>query len=514
MDKNYARVLLFSAFVVATCGLIYELIAGALASYLLGDSVTQFSTIIGTYLFAMGIGSYLSKFFHRNLLSVFVRVEILVGLVGGCSAAILFVLFDHVASFRVLLYSLVSITGILVGLEIPLLLRILKDELEFNDLVSKVLSLDYIGALIASLLFPLVLVPYLGLVRSGFMFGIINVLIAVWSLVVLKKDNTHFRFLKTSAILAAIFLTFGFVFSEKIVSFSEVQNYHENVIYSKNTKYQRLVITRSSLDLRLYLNGNLQFSSFDEYRYHESLVHPGLAAMIEKNPAKDSLRLLILGGGDGLAAREALKYPEIHSITLVDLDSQMTQLFSQNELLLDLNKNSMNDSRVSIVNDDAFQWVKKYGEDALKPKFDFVVIDLPDPSNFSIGKLYSNSFYRALRKILHRESFLVVQGTSPLIAKRSFWILNETIKSTGLKTFPYHVYVPSFGEWGFVLASTQDYEPPKRFPADLKYLDTNLVTNLFEFPKDMISVETDVNKLNNQILVRVFEQEWANYSNQ
>src|SRR6476469_6011817 len=169
-DRRIKLLLLVSVFAIATCGLIYELIAGTLASYLLGDSVTQFSTIIGAYLFAMGIGSFLSRFILRNEISMFIRVEMLVGLVGGCSAALLFVLFAQVNSFRVLLYAIVTIIGILVGLEIPLLLRILKDRLEFRDLVSQVFTFDYIGALLASLLFPLVLVPHLGLMRSGFLF--------------------------------------------------------------------------------------------------------------------------------------------------------------------------------------------------------------------------------------------------------------------------------------------------------------------------------------------------------
>ncbi|OYU59823.1 MAG: spermidine synthase, partial [Bradyrhizobium sp. PARBB1] len=166
--------LLASVFTIATCGLIYELIAGTLASYLLGDSGTQFSTVIGVYLFAMGVGSWISKFVKKDVLATFVRVEFLISLIGGFSAFILFSLFDQVASFRVLLYSMVFLTGSLVGLEIPLLLRLLKDELRFEDLVSRVLSLDYIGALAASLLFPLVLVPKLGLVRSAFLFGLLN----------------------------------------------------------------------------------------------------------------------------------------------------------------------------------------------------------------------------------------------------------------------------------------------------------------------------------------------------
>ena len=173
--------LLISVFVIASCGLVYELIAGTLASYLLGDSVTYFSTIIGTYLFAMGIGSYLSRYIGKGLVARFIRIELMVGVIGGSSAAILFVVFAYLESFRLILYAQVVIVGVLVGLEIPLLLRILKDKLQFKDLVSQVLTFDYLGALAVSLLFPLILAPRLGLVRTCFMFGILNVLVAVWT---------------------------------------------------------------------------------------------------------------------------------------------------------------------------------------------------------------------------------------------------------------------------------------------------------------------------------------------
>src|SRR5687768_3570178 len=175
MRISVQALLLFSVFVVATCGLIYELVAGTLASYLLGDSITQFSTIIGVYLFSMGIGSFLSRYFNKSLLTWFIRIELLVGLVGGFSAAILFLVFPLASSFRVILYAFVALTGILVGLEIPMLMRILKDKIEFKELVSRVFTFDYVGALLASLLFPLLLVPHLGLIRTSLFFGILNI---------------------------------------------------------------------------------------------------------------------------------------------------------------------------------------------------------------------------------------------------------------------------------------------------------------------------------------------------
>jgi spermidine synthase len=231
--------LLFSALVVASCGLVYELIAGTLASYLLGDSVTQFSTIIGAYLFAMGIGSWLSRYIDTALVDSFVRVEIVLGLVGGFSAAILFLIFTQVTQFRVALYSLVGIIGVLVGLEIPLLLRILQDEYPLADLVARVFAADYVGALIASLLFPLLLVPRLGLIRTSFLFGLLNVAVA-WLLLLRGRTSTPgLRFAgshRVAAGLAMLLLTVGFAYAENIMSLSEEGQYPGQAVFSRATR--------------------------------------------------------------------------------------------------------------------------------------------------------------------------------------------------------------------------------------------------------------------------------------
>jgi len=493
-------VLLFSVFVIATCGLVYELIAGALASYLLGDSVTQFSTVIGVYLFSMGIGSYLSKYVNKNLIGLFIQVELLIGLIGGFSAAILFVSFEYVSSFRILLYSLVSITGTLVGFEIPILMRILQSHFEFKDLVSKVFTFDYVGALLASLLFPLVLVPHLGLVRSAFMFGIFNVLVGIWALYLFKDEIPWVRLLRGTAFAVLISLAMGFVYSDRILSFAEAASYQDKVIYSKSSKYQRIVLTKSTDDFRLFLNGNLQFSSKDEYRYHEALVHVGLASL--KNPKT----ALVLGGGDGLAVREILKYPSIEEIVLVDLDSEMTDLFTKHEALSKLNSNALSSPKVRVINDDAFLWIKSNTQ-----KFDFIAVDFPDPSNFSVGKLYTNSFYRVLKTALAEKGVGAIQSTSPYVAKKSFWCVNSTLKSVGFKTTPYHVYVPAFGDWGYILISNEDFQLPQKYPEGLKFVTVELAQTFLVFPQDMMFDSTEINKLNNQILVRHFEQEWADY---
>ncbi len=500
-----SSILLFSVVVIATCGLIYELIAGTVASYLLGDSVTQFSTIIGCYLFAMGIGSWLSRYVTRNLITFFVKVEILVGAIGGSSAALLFMLFDHVASFRLLLYFIVGLIGILVGIEVPLLMRILKDKLEFNDLVSKVLAFDYIGALFASILFPLLLIPYLGLVKTGFLFGIMNVSVALWVLYSIEEHSPRSYLHKISAIAVMVCLTLGFAYSESLMGMAESGAYQGRIIFSESTPYQRIVITKVKRDLRLFLNGNLQFSSVDEYRYHEALVHPVLASLREPQ------QVLIIGGGDGLALREVLKYPSVKAVTLVDLDPEMTRLFSSNELLTDLNQQSLRSPKLKIINRDAFIWLKEMANAEDSASYDAIIIDLPDPSNYSIGKLYSLQFYRLMHAVLSPQGKLVVQSTSPLVARQSFWCVNNTLKAAGFATAPYHAYVPSFGEWGYVIAGNTPYRKPARYPNGLKYVSVETSNEMFHFPADMSRVDTLIQRLDDQALVRYFDKEWSEY---
>lgn len=493
--------LLLSVFVIATCGLIYELVAGTLASYLLGDSVTQFSTIIGVYLFSMGIGAYFSRFFRTNLLSWFIQVEILVGLVGGVSSSLLFLLFEEVSSFRIILYTMVSLTGTFVGLEIPLLMNILKGRYEFRDLVSKVFTFDYVGALLASIIFPLLLVPYLGLVRTSYFFGILNVAVAIVVCFRFAKEIRWATYLKAKSILVFVLLIAGFIYSDRIMSVAESMTYSEPVIFARSSPYQRIVLTKNKRELRLYLNGNLQFSSQDEYRYHESLVHP--AMMLSKRQAN----VLVLGGGDGMAVRELLKYPAVKQVTLVDLDKEVTRLFKQNTMLLQLNKSALLSPKVKVVNADAFQWLKQP-----HTPFDVLIVDFPDPSNYAVGKLYTNTFYKQLRSVLHEESIVVIQSTSPYVAPRSFWCVNQTLQSAGFFTLPYHTYVPSFGEWGYVIGSLQELtDQGQPLVPGLRYFSRTAFAQMCYFTQDMEQRKVAVNKLNNQVLVQYFEDEWSIY---
>ena len=495
-------ILLFiTVLLIAACGLIYELIAGTLASYLLGDSVLQFSTIIGCYLFAMGIGSALSRYINRGLAYRFVWIELLLGVVGGFSSALLFLAFAYTEGFQLLMYALVIVIGVLVGLEIPLLMRIVRGRYHFRDVIAHVLTFDYLGALGASLLFPILLVPYLGLVRSAMLFGIINVAVALWSTFLFANQLVKAPALRAVSCIVLCGLGIGLAQAKRITTAAEDNIYADEIIFARDTRYQHIVLTRFKDDIRLFLNSHLQFSSRDEYRYHEALIHPGLSAI----PAPR--RVLVLGGGDGLAVREILKYPQVGSIALVDLDPEMTRLFSTHPMLTALNQRSFSSPKVHITNADAFPWV-----DSNPDSFDFIVIDFPDPTNYSLGKLYTTAFYRAAARHLSAQGLMVVQSTSPMFARDSYWCIAETIKQAGLRTYPYHVYVPSFGEWGFVIAGYREYQPPTSLPAGLRFIDVRDLATLFQFPPDMAPLAMPPNRLNDQVLVRLYDQDWKDIS--
>ncbi|MFO1270894.1 MAG: polyamine aminopropyltransferase [Rubrivivax sp.] len=500
-------VLLASVFVIAACGLVYELAAGALASYLLGDSVLQFSTVIGAYLFAMGLGSALSRFLERQLVAHFLRIELLVGLVGGLMPAALFAAHGSLpatamASFRVLLYALVGLVGVLVGLEIPLVMRILKrhfrERYALKELVAQVLTFDYLGALVVALAFPLLFVPHLGLVRTGVFFGLLNAGVAVWALWLFRAGLRAWRAHALACAATVGVLVLAMAGADHLTTWAEDRFYGERVILRESSPYQRVVVTAGTGGVRLFLNGNLQFHSRDEYRYHEALVHPAMAAHGAPR------RVLVLGGGDGLALREVLKYPTVEQVTLVDLDAQVTRLFATEPMLVALNGGALSNPKVKVVNEDAFGWLEAHAE-----TFDVIVIDFPDPSNFSLGKLYTTSFYELVDQHLAASGYAVVQTTSPLVARRSFWTVVATLEAVGFATTPYHAHVPSFGEWGFVIAGRRPMRAPAALPPGLRFLTPEGWGALQQFPPDMARVEAEPNRLSDQRLVHLFEEEWG-----
>ena len=499
------RLILLSVLVVATCGLVYELISATMASYLLGDSVTQWSLVIGVYLSAMGLGSYLSKYVERQIHARFVTIQVGIALIGGFSAIALFLGFAYLDSVRPLLFGILLSVGTMVGLEIPLLMRIMQEGQTLKDLVARVLAFDYLGSLAASVLFPLALLPHLGMVRTSLLFGLLNAAVALWAVHAFAAQIRRLTWLRVQTLGAATLLFVAFVAGPQIEDFGESELYDFPVIFSKKTPYQRLTITRWEDDIRLYIDGNLQFSSTDEHRYHEALVHPGLA--VATAGGREGLRVLVLGGGDGLALRELLKSDAVARVDLVDLDPAMTELFSTHPVLAEINGRSFSDARVHVHNADAMEWLVMHRRAAGEP-FDLAVVDLPDPNNFSLGKLYTHSFYRLLRSQLRGTGVGVIQATSPYLAPRSYWCVVETLRAAGLNPLPYHAHVPAFGDWGFVLVSPSLVEAPRRVPdVPLRFLNDETLRSLFVFPSDLAPVEVGVNRLNDQLLVHYYEED-------
>ena len=499
---NRTPLLFLNVFIIATCGLVYELLAGTLASYVLGDSVTQFSLIIGIYLFALGVGAWLSRFIETKLARSFIEVELGVALLGGSSAPLLFLSFARLSYFHLVLYGVVFAIGVLVGLELPLLMRILKDQLDFKELVSRVLAFDYIGALVASLLFPLFLVPKLGLVRTSLLFGMLNAAIALWGTWLLRPLlGGGVGGLRVRACGVLLLLGIAVAKADVLTSLAEDGLFADDIIYARTTPYQRIVVTRNRAGYQLFLNGHLQFSSVDEYRYHEALVHPAMMS------AGAPRRVLILGGGDGLALREVLKHLSVQAVTLVDLDADMTRLSERFPALAELNGHAFEDRRVEVVNEDAMIWLEKPGV-----PYDAAILDFPDPNTLAVGKLYTTRFYRLLQKRLTPAAAVSIQCTSPLFARTSFWCIVKTVEAAGFAVKPYQVAVPSFGGiWGFALARRGPFEPPTQAPAGLRFLNDGVMPSLFVLSPDLQAVPVEINRLDNQVLVRYYDSEWKRW---
>lgn len=502
--------LLLTVFIAAVCGLVYELLAGTLSSYLLGDSVTQFSLVIGLFLTSMGIGSYLSKFIQGRLLERLIQIEFSVGAIGGSMAAVGFAAFAYTSAYVPILVGLVLLIGVLVGMEIPIVIRILRASRQLDVTLAQVMSLDYVGALLASLAFPFLILPELGLVRGGFLVGLLNVLIGLYLLYKVVSPTYAMRQLRAVGWFLSASMVVGIFGAERATQHFEDQLYQDEIIFAKSTQFQRVVVTRWRDDFRLYLNGHLQFSSTDEYRYHEALVHP---AMLSPGPRS---KVLILGGGDGMAAREALGFDGVEALKLVDLDGSVTELFRENPLLAELNQQALSDPRVQVINRDAMSYLETTDD-----IFDVVIIDLPDPSDTQLGKLYSKAFYDLVQRRLSPEGRLGIQATSPYRAREAFWSIVHTVEASTsgnpeaprrLKVHPYHTMVPSFGTWGFILAGRKPLRPTElQATPRARYLNNEILPGLFKFPTDMARIPSPVSSLNNPVVVTLYRDGYHQY---
>lgn len=467
------RVLLAGIAAVAGCGLIYELLIATVSSYLLGSSVTQFSISVGLFVGAMGLGSWLSQRITRGLLLWFAGLEMLLGLVGGVSATVLFWVYSLGIYYWPALIFFIAATGVIVGLELPLLVRVLNQYGELRQTIAGALSVDYAGSLLGSLLFPLVLLPSLGVTRTAFLVGLINLAVAAW-VTATFAPRLPVRPIYAACAAAGLLLGAGFWQAGRIHHLLEQRLYDDNIIYARQTPYQRIVLTRWRDDLRLYIDGNLQFSTTDEYRYHETLIHPALSAAASRR------NILVLGGGDGLAVREILRWPDAGRVTLVDLDPEMTRLGRNLPVLRRLNEEALHDRRVEIIHADAHRFLERDGR-----LWDVVVADLPDPNSEPLARLYSREFYRLAARRLARGGIFVTQATSPFFAREAFWCIVASAESAGLAVLPYHTYVPSFGDWGFVLMGRHRPSPSAAgWPAALRFLDPPMLPELTRFPLD------------------------------
>ena len=464
--QREAAALFAAALLAAVGGLIYELILGTAASYLIGDSVLSFSLATGITLFGMGVGSLAAARVRGNAAVVFAVNEILLGLVGGNSVLVLYAAFG-LTDLHWWVFTGASLAiGVLIGLEIPLLVKTFQSfgRRSSVELLSRILALDYFGALVASLVFPLVLLPQLGLMRGAYLVGALNVLVAM---VVLFQVDAPRKVLY-GGVAAALLLLALFVGASHLERSIDSRTYADPVVYYEQTEYQKIVLTSYDEDMRLYLNGQLQFSSLDEARYHETISAAAMTSV--RAPA----RVLILGGGDGLAAREVLRYPGVEHVTVVDIDPRMTELARTNPHLRRHNDDSLSDQRVEVVNADAFSFTADHDPGL----YDVVLVDLVDPSNERLAKLYSVEFYRQIDALLAPDGVMVTQATSSYFTPNAFSMVASTVAAgqPDRQIHPFSVNVPSFGEWGFVLStSSPDALLAGHLPDGLRYQSAELL---------------------------------------
>jgi len=428
-------------FATGCAGIVAEFVLSTLASYLLGNATLQWTLVMSLMLFAMGLGSRLSRHVTTRLLDRFIAVEFgLSALCASCAAAAYFGT-ALVGQAGAVIYGYATLIGLLIGMEIPLVARMNETYEALRTNIASVMEKDYYGALVGGLFFAFFALPKLGMTYTPIALGTVNFCVAsvlLWRYRGLLKQRV--RLTVGFWVLALGLVGLG-VAIRPIVLFGEQSQYRDRVILAEQTPYQRIVMTAWKGYHWLYLNSNVQFSTYDEERYHEPLVHPamGLAGSREQ--------VLVLGGGDGLAVRELTKYPDVRNITLVDLDPAMTRLARTHPALVEASGGSLDDARVRVVNADAGRFLKD--SDAV---FDVILIDLPDPKGPDLARLYSRGFYRLCAQHLSRDGVLVTQASSPLHAPRVFVCVQQTLRSAGFSVLPYHASIPTMGDWGWHLA--------------------------------------------------------------
>ncbi|MGC0330580.1 spermidine synthase [Streptomyces sp. SAI-170] len=467
-------------FVCAACGLVYELELVAFASYLMGDSVTQASVVLSVMVFAMGIGSLAAKRLRPRAAAGFGAVEAILALVGGCSAMALYAVFAWTGAWgglwaggpRALLVAFSLATGLLIGAEVPLLMELIQRirRQDAGGAVADLFAADYVGALVGGLAFPFLLLPLLGQLTSAMLTGAVNVVVGgALVLGLFRGDLTR----RARWLLVVTNLTVLGVLGAAAVLVDDFERAARQAVYGQEvrvalqTGVQEVVLTGGTggRPLDLFLDGRLRVSGHDERRYHEALVHPAMNG--------PHARVLVLGGGDGLATREVLRHRDVVQVDVVELDPAVVRLARNDPALAALNGHVYDDPRVHVSTADAFGWLRA----APSAAYDVIVADLPDPGITASAKLYSQEFYGLAHRALAPEGRLVVHAGPVTLRPRAFWTVDATLHAAGLATTPYRIDGHAAGfaagpdrtaeaartphDWGFLLAAA-DGPPPLR----------------------------------------------------
>ena len=527
-----SAVLALGIFLMGGIGLAYEYTFSKLASDLLGNSARQWAIVIAVMMLFMGIGADIQKYFRNdNLVDKLIMSEILLGLLGGAGPIVLLSAFGAAPDyFTVFEYMFVCGVGLLIGFEIPLVTRINEGyakNLQYN--LARVLKMDYLGAVCGALVWIFVLPKFFTLIEGALVLGMVSMGVAALTLFCFRDRVAYRKSLLTAIVVCAACSAVSITMVEGWTVHAEQRLFRDRILFSETSKFQHLVVTQSRTGtIKCYLNGYIQFSSDDEHIYHENLVHPAMSIA----PRRESV--LILGGGDGLALREVLKYPDVESVVLVDIDPMMTRVASENPIFKVLNHGSLTRARttvlasravsaggplevyapfrrsgrfreeakvadVQVMNIDAARFV----EDA-EGRFDVILLDFPDPNSLELAPLYSEQFYRVLGTKLAADGILALQSTSPYHAKEAFLCIGRTLRASGFSVVPYHDNVPTFGEWGWWIGGHDYVYGPEKIRSrlegvdslhvDTEYLNPELIgaslvfgTNYFDFEPDDIS---------------------------
>ncbi len=478
ISKSHAgQYLKLSLFATGFAGIVAEFVLATLASYLIGNPIIQWTLVMSVMLFSMGLGSRVSKYLHNNLLDTFIGIEFLLSLICASSAAISYSVAPFTIHTSLIIYFIALVIGLLIGMEIPLVTRINESYETLRLNIASVMEYDYYGALAGGLLFAFFALPKLGLTYTPVALGMINFFIAS---ILLWKFNHLIRYkgllIYSFAIIAGLMLTLLF-FIKPIILYGEQGRYRDKIIYDKQTKYQKIVITQWKKFYWLFLNGHEQFSSYDEERYHEPMVHPAL--FVTPSPRS----VLILGGGDGLAAREVLKHKEVEQITIVDIDPDMTDLAKTHPVFRKLNRESMINPKVKIINQDAYRFLQTN-----ENLYDVVIVDLPDPNSIQLARLYSKGFYKLCERHLAKYGVIVTQSASPLYTKKAFLTIIKTMEAAGFTILPYHNQIPTMGEWSWCMGVREELMTREKLKKMVQQLDFSKIPTRFLNHDAMISM--------------------------